>query len=237
MWLTSFPWTPEALGEINTGRRLKLWVLASRNALPVGRIEAPIESYVDYLVHGVADPLIALALAKVGPASHRHEGLHFYSGSIPLDQLSDDVRTHMTLAALPHLGPGGSGTDTTANLWFGRPQGSVGLHWDGRLGYVMQLHGSKSVILLEPEQRQWLYPEPYWNGPNSRVNPTAVDLERFPRARHAEGSTGMLEPGDVLVIPAGWWHHLTATTDVATSINLWLTLIESPRDTRATVTR
>lgn len=209
---------------MNVGMSLPLWALDGDNPLPVGRVEVPIETYADYVVNGHAAPIHAEAQKNAGPARCDRENLHYYSGSIPFADLSATTGASMRLEELPHLSSGGRGHDTVENLWFGRRRGAVGLHWDGRLGYVIQLDGTKAVTVLHPDERQWLYPEPYWDGPNSRVSPHATDLDQFPRARHAESSTTVIAPGDVLVLPAGWWHHLTPVTAHATSVNVWLSL-------------
>jgi Cupin-like domain len=217
-------WTPLGIAELNEGMLLPVWALDGNNPLPVGRVEVPIETYAGYVIHGDPTPIHAEARKYVGPAQCDRNNLHYYSGSIPFTALSAATGTAMRLGELPHLSSDGRGHDTVENLWFGRRRGAVGLHWDGRLGYVVQLDGTKAVTVAHPEQRQWLYPEPHWDGPNSRVSPDAVDLHRFPRARHAESLTGTIDPGDVLVLPAGWWHHLTSVTTHATSVNVWLSL-------------
>ena len=41
-----------------------------------------------------------------------------------------------------------------------------------------------------------------------RAGATAVDVERFPAAAHAAGSEVVLTPGEVLYLPAMWWHEV-----------------------------
>ena len=35
-----------------------------------------------------------------------------------------------------------------------------------------------------------------------------VNYEKFPALKLAEGFDFILEPGDTLFMPAGWWHHM-----------------------------
>ena len=55
------------------------------------------------------------------------------------------------------------------------------------------------------------------------VDLAAPDLDRFPRYAEAAaaGEVAELEPGDVLVYPALWWHQVEARDDFNVLVNCW----------------
>ena len=113
---------------------------------------------------------------------------------------------------------------TGLNIWAG-PAGHVEcLHYDPNDGTLIQLHGSKKVVLFPPEQTANLYPFPVhthlFHGLNlrcwfSQVYPEQPDFEAFPNLKHAlrHKQEVTLGQGEMLYIPAGWWHEVTALGD------------------------
>jgi Cupin-like domain len=105
---------------------------------------------------------------------------------------------------------------TQVFLWLG-PAGSVTpLHHDLTNNALAQIFGRKLVRLVSPFEIAHVY--------NSRhcysdVDPTAVDLEKHPDFAGVDVQTVKLLPGEILFIPVGWWHHVTAL-DVSASLSL-----------------
>ena len=52
------------------------------------------------------------------------------------------------------------------------------------------------------------------------VDPERPDYERYPRFRGVTPLGGVVNPGEAVFIPHGWWHH-TRTLDDAVSMNFW----------------
>src|SRR5581483_11277393 len=99
-------------------------------------------------------------------------------------------------------------------LWFG-PGGTVTpLHHDVLNVMLVQVYGRKLVRLISPLESHCLYHDV---GVYSKVDPTRPDAERFPRFSRVRPFNILLEPGQALFMPAGWWHHVTA---LDTSISL-----------------
>ena len=87
--------------------------------------------------------------------------------------------------------------------------------------------GSRRFTLFPPEQVANLYVGPLENTisgqPVSMVDPLAPDLDRFPRYREALEHAAVvdLEPGDAILIPPLWWHHVRATSRFNLLVNYW----------------
>jgi hypothetical protein len=81
------------------------------------------------------------------------------------------------------------------------PDGSLSrLHQDFQHTHacLAQISGRKRAILFSPEDSAFLY--------GGKVDPEHPDFARFELLRRATAYEGVLEPGDVLFIPADWWH-------------------------------
>jgi hypothetical protein len=113
---------------------------------------------------------------------------------------------------------------SSLNLWAG-PGGHVeALHYDPMDGTLVQLHGSKRVILFPPSQTSNLYPFPLYvhlkHGMKlrswfSQVYPDRPDFEAFPKLRQAlqHRHEVILNLGEMLYIPTGWWHEVESLGD------------------------
>ncbi|MCP2090287.1 UNVERIFIED_ORG: hypothetical protein J2Y81_006374 [Paraburkholderia sediminicola] len=103
-------------------------------------------------------------------------------------------------------------------LWFGRASAAslvTRLHCDMANSFLAQIHGRKRVRLYAPAQEGAVYALDAFNTYRPcRVDVAAPDLARFPRFAGALGVDVMLEPGDLLVIPTGWFHCVWALDHV-----------------------
>lgn len=111
------------------------------------------------------------------------------------------------------------------NLWIGAAGTSSDLHFDMTHNLVAQLRGRRRVTLFSPDQRGALYPYPLrsLNAHHSQVRLDAPDLQSFPRFSEARRETVWLEPGEMLFIPRGWWHHFESL-DASIAMNaFWAT--------------
>lgn len=96
-------------------------------------------------------------------------------------------------------------------------QGSIThMHFDIDLSHIFhtQFMGKKRVLLFPYEEQHKLYRKP-WEV-LSLVNferyfdsiQNKLDLEKFPALRLARGFELILDHGDTLFMPAGYWHHM-----------------------------
>ena len=76
------------------------------------------------------------------------------------------------------------------------------------MGGGQQIKGVKDFILFPPSDAPYLY--------DGAVDPMAPDLARFPLFEKAGGYRCQLRPGEVLCLPADWWHHVVAVEESIT---------------------
>lgn len=92
-------------------------------------------------------------------------------------------------------------------LWYG-PAGTVTpLHHDTMNIFMAQVRGRKRIKLVSPDQSHLVY-----NNVSvySDVDCDSPDLAKHPLFRAVDMQEVVLEPGEVLFLPVGWWHHVRA---------------------------
>ncbi len=92
-------------------------------------------------------------------------------------------------------------------------QGSVThMHFDIDMSHILhtQFMGKKRVLLFPHEEQYKLYRKP-WEVlcmPNYTNYHQSFDYEKFPAVKLAKGYEVILEHGETLYMPAGYWHHM-----------------------------
>jgi Cupin-like domain len=100
-------------------------------------------------------------------------------------------------------------------LWLG-PAGTVTpLHHDVMNIIIVQVIGRKRITLIDPLRARYVYND---DGVYSLVDAANPDYSRFPLYAYADPITVILEPGDALFIPVGWWHHVESL-DLSASLS------------------
>ena len=97
------------------------------------------------------------------------------------------------------------------------------LHWDGyhTHAFLMQFHGRKEFYVFGPEQTPFLYPREDVPNVAQCSDIRNVDLEKFPLFARAVPAVFVLEPGEMLFIPSGWWHTtMMLTPSISLSCNV-----------------
>ena len=90
------------------------------------------------------------------------------------------------------------------------------MHFDIDLSHILhtQFIGRKRVLLFPHEEQHKLYRKPFevlsfanfanWADPAK----SQLDINQFPAVEQARGYEVILEHGDTLFMPAGYWHHM-----------------------------
>jgi hypothetical protein len=113
-----------------------------------------------------------------------------------------------------------------ASIWIGN-RTVAATHYDMSNNAACCIAGRRRFTLFPPDQIANLYPGPLAPTPGgqvvSMVDIVAPDLDRYPRFREAmaHALVADLEPGDVLVYPALWWHNVEALDGSNILINYW----------------
>lgn len=94
-------------------------------------------------------------------------------------------------------------------MFFGGQNSRVTLHYDIDLSQVFltQFHGRKKVVIFPPSESSNIYQHPFTVA--SHVNIDQPDYDKFPALRNAKGYSCILEPGETIFIPSGFWHYIT----------------------------
>ena len=96
------------------------------------------------------------------------------------------------------------------------------LHYDNwhTHAFLMQLHGEKEYLVFGPEQTPAMYPRDGSSNLSQLEDLDDPDLTRFPLFEHAQGVRFRLCPGEMLFVPAGWWHTVRILSpSITISIN------------------
>src|SRR3984893_10594540 len=133
---------------------------------------------------------------------------------LPLDTHLPAFMQQNPMALLPQVGP---------KLWLGgrvRTQ----IHHDRDHNLACVIAGRRRFVLFPPEQVANLYIGPIDNPPPlSIVDLEAPDFSRFPRFAEALATAQRAElaPGDALLMPRHWWHHVTSLDPYNAMVNYW----------------
>lgn len=100
-------------------------------------------------------------------------------------------------------------------LFVGGATSITHMHFDIDLSNIFhtQFAGKKRVLLFPFTEQHKLYRKPFevlsladfshYHQPNSKL-----DYQQFPALKNAQGYEVMLDHGDTLFMPAGYWHHM-----------------------------
>ena len=186
-------------------------------------------------------------------------GLNFQAERVPLDEFLGRLRRHLDDKEGPSLYVGSTDVDAylpglrdgndlkldpgvfgveppLVSIWLGN-RTVASAHYDISNNIAWCMVGRRRFTLFPPDQVHNLYPGPLDPTPGgqavSMVDFSAPDFDRFPRFREALAAAQVaeLEPGDVLVYPALWWHQVEALDAFNVLINYWWNSSPSFMDT------
>jgi len=200
-WRAPAEWTPARMAAA-WGEASVIAAALERGTLPTGERNGVVFERV-----ALGDYVASLA----APGSARHYVMAPTWNFPPA--FARDYRVPPYCAGAAHL---------RAKVWVGKAGTVTPVHRDVPHNLHVHLTGRKRWLLYPPAASAALYPCGLLSRmPNfAQVDPEHPDYARHPRFRDVAPVGGIVEPGETLFIPSGWWHH-TRTLDDAVSMNFW----------------
>jgi hypothetical protein len=135
---------------------------------------------------------------------------NYFFANPSLSSLLDDIRPPKEIIDTSVTGIRNS------KLWFG-PGGTVTpLHHDKQSILFCQVYGRKQFKLIPSFELPGMYNHTRYY---SEVDPERVDPARFPQYPKDAVMDLIVHPGEMLLIPAGWWHWVKSL-DISISVTL-----------------
>lgn len=143
---------------------------------------------------------------------------NYYVGSTTVDECLPLFRTHnpMPLGEL----------DPLVSIWLGN-QSRVAAHFDAPDNLACCVAGHRTFTLFPIEQIDNLYVGPIDFTPSGQMISTVdfknPDYDKHPKFKQAleHAQVANLEPGDALIIPSMWWHHVESHDSFNVLVNYW----------------
>lgn len=113
-----------------------------------------------------------------------------------------------------------------ANLWISHRGVFTQSHFDELENFNVCLEGRKRFVLAPPGFWEY-YPRSLKDGFGDKSQVfdfDQVDWARYPKlaAKLAQRRELILEPGEMLYLPLGWWHQAESLDDMNINMNFWL---------------
>ncbi|KAJ0280887.1 hypothetical protein COL940_006023 [Colletotrichum noveboracense] len=206
-----------------------------------GRRLVPVEVGRSYVDEGWTQELIPFKelLRRITGENWKTTYLAQHELFTQLPHLQNDILTpdHCFTAPPPHpLDPSKNKPELDlplVNAWFGPPGTITPLHTDGYHNLLCQVVGAKYLRLYAPHDSEALCPRGEEEVDMSNTSGfdvgaverwdedaegrDAIELEEFRGLRYWDC---VLEKGDVLYIPMGWWHYVRSLS-VSFSVSFW----------------
>jgi hypothetical protein len=154
-------------------------------------------------------------LARIARARGDQAAVYLAIQMLPLDEQMPAFVRDNPMPFVP--------ADARPKLWLGGPV-KTQIHNDRDHNLACVVAGHRRFLLFPPQQVTNLYIGPLDNPPPlSFVDPEAPDFDRFPRFRQAlqAARVAHLGPGDALLIPRYWWHHVSSLDPYNAMVNYW----------------
>jgi hypothetical protein len=184
-WPALKKWTPEFFKDQHGDKQVKLYD------------EGFVEAGDSYMSQAKFIPLREFIDAVITTSQDLRMFLYNIKSEIP--ELVDDV-------VFPDLVDGLS--KQFIFMFFGCKGSVTQMHFDIDMSHVFHtaIFGRKTISLFPFEQEKNLHRYPFTC--RSYVDVHQPDFQQYPRLKGLQGYQVVLEPGETLFIPSGYWHHL-----------------------------
>ena len=99
-------------------------------------------------------------------------------------------------------------------LFFGGSDSHTFMHYDIDLANIFHFHfeGKKQIILFDQKQSKYLYKIPHSLITREDIDFANPDIQKWPALQKAKGYDTVLNHGEVLYMPEGYWHYMKYLT-------------------------
>ena len=110
-----------------------------------------------------------------------------------------------------------------AQIFVGCANALTPCHYDLVHNAYVQVRGWKRFLLIDPcfSPNLYAYPQGHPMDRCAQADLESPDFQLFPRLKGVRALEAVLGPGDLLVLPAGWWHHVQSLTEDSLSVSFW----------------
>jgi len=108
--------------------------------------------------------------------------------------------------------------------WIGPKSTITGFHADWAENLNVQIIGSKIFYLVSPKYNKNMYPSPTYErfSTASLVDMKNLDKKKFPLFEESKIIKVVLEAGDAIYLPRGWWHYVESLEpSINVSVHYW----------------
>lgn len=182
--------------------------------------------------HRFSAPLALFLKASAASLANSSPSPQLYIAQAQITDLPRQLQEDLPTPTL--VKTAGKGDIYDANIWIGLPPTYTPLHRDPNPNLFVQLASSKIVRLYEPSVGAGIIRDVRRSiGQSAQINLRGEEMMAGPerdalheaiwgRSAPAEGFEVVVNPGDALFIPKGWWHSIKSIgTDVTASVNWW----------------
>ena len=184
-WPASKKWTPDFFRDQHGSKQVNVYdasfVAAGNNYM--SRLKTiPLKEYIDLVMTSSQDLRMFL-----------------YNIKTEIPELVDDIIYPTLVYGLSR---------NFVFMFFGCKGSVTQMHFDIDMSHVFHtaFYGKKTISLFHYEQGKKLHRYPFTC--RSYVDIYRPDFERFPGLKDVQGYEVVLEPGETLYIPCGYWHHI-----------------------------
>lgn len=95
-------------------------------------------------------------------------------------------------------------------VFFGGADARVFMHYDIDFPNIFHIHfdGTKQCVLVDPKETPYMYRLPYSWICHEDIDFDQPDFNRFPALQKVKPYKTILNHGEMLYMPEGWWHYM-----------------------------
>jgi ribosomal protein L16 Arg81 hydroxylase len=116
-------------------------------------------------------------------------------------------------------------------MWIGPAGTLTSLHHDLTNNFIAQIVGRKRIKLVPAAEVGKMYNDQHVFSAISDLEDPGLDLSRYPRLAGLRVYDVLLEPGEILFVPFGWWHQVRS---LDFSVTITFTNFRYPNDVHVT---